>query len=205
MTTTTTNESPTLRDKQAPWKWPLFGICVILMVVSFIFMPDYADDADKWGYGLRVTARLAFAFLMLAYIARPLKQLFGIGDVLIRHRRYLGLSMALAHTVHFFCVWAVVAWHDLPLEVITVLFGAPAFLLMWAMAATSNDASMRRLKKNWKRLHTLGLHYLWVIFMQSFVGRVGADDPYYLYLILTLLGLAGLGLRVWAYWARRAT
>ena len=67
-------------------------------------MPQYAETADAVGYMLRVTARVAFLFLILAYIARPLVVMFGTGQVLVANRRYLGLAMALAHTVHFIFV-----------------------------------------------------------------------------------------------------
>ena len=122
-----------------PYKWPIFVVCVVAMLLSWAFMPAYTEAVDAWSYGLRVTARVAFVFLMLAYIARPLRQLFGRGRVLVVHRRYLGLAMALAHTVHFVCVYVVVSQYDSPLELPILLGGGLAFVLMWLMAATSNN------------------------------------------------------------------
>ena len=190
------------------WKWPIFCLCLVALVVSYLGMPAYDTVRDEVGYMLRVTARIAFVFLMLAYVARPLRVAFklsisGIGAWLVRERRYLGLSMALAHTVHFGYVVALVVITPEPLALITLVFGGLAFVLMWAMAATSNNLSMRKLGKNWKRLHTTGLHYLWVIFMQSFLGRLGENDPYYIYATLFSLGIAGLLLRIWVFWQKR--
>ena len=130
-------------------------------------------------------------------------QVFGVGRWLLVNRRYLGLSMALAHTVHFAFVAALVLVQGEPLDLVTIVGGGLAFVLMWAMAATSNDAAMRRLQRNWRRLHLVGLHYLWIVFMQSFAGRLGADDPHLLYAGLTAAGAAALVLRTVAYWRNR--
>jgi len=184
-------------------KWLILASSPLLVAIGFLAMPESGTRADEIGYMLRVTARIAFAFLLCAYIARPLTRLFGRGRALVENRRYLGLSMAFAHTVHFGYVVALVQQSDEPLGWITIVFGGLAFVLMWMMAATSNQASVRRLGRRWKRLHTFGMHYLWFIFMQSFAGRVGAADEHYLYAGLTVAGLIALALRVWAYWATR--
>ena len=84
----------------------LLGSSILIMVVSYLAMPVYTV-ADEIGYMLRVTARLAFVLLILAYTATALMRLFRVGYVfslarwLRKNRRYLGLSMALVHTVHF--------------------------------------------------------------------------------------------------------
>ena len=183
--------------------WGLVGLTAVVMIVSAAFMPSSNEDAI--GYMLRVTARLAFIFLMLAYMAQPLGQLVRSGIVhdtsrwLLKRRRHLGLSMALAHTVHFGYVVALFVVLDMPLEWITIIFGGLAFVLMWLMAATSNSFSMVRLGKNWKRLHAFGLHYLWLIFMQSFIPRTFMDNMPLIYQVLVLVGLFGLGIRITSF------
>lgn len=179
------------------------------MGLSYLLQPAGTDTASQIGYMLRVTARLAFFFLMLAYLARPLVRLFPQSAwprVLLRNRRYLGLAMALAHTVHFGYVVALFVYTDTPLGLVTAVGGGLAFVLMWLMAATSNNWSMRRMGRYWGRLHTVGLHYLWLIFMQSFVTALlltpfsGAGVPeqlvYLTYLLLVLAGSGGLLLRI---------
>ncbi len=198
MSTTTTDAT----FSQLPWREVVIGSSALLLVGSYLLMPE---QADAIGYMLRVTARIAFAFLLLAYVARPLVVLTGYGRWLVRQRRYLGLAMALAHTVHFGYVVAFFVSSGEPLEWITIVFGGLAFVLMWLMAATSNNVSVRRLGKSWKRLHAFGLHYLWLIFMQSFVGRVFVDDPDMIYLLLSIAGLAALVLRIAAYFVSRRT
>ncbi len=198
MSTTATDAS----FRQLPWRELIIGSSALLLVGSYLLMPA---QTDVIGYMLRVTARVAFVFLLLAYLARPLVVLAGYGRWLVRHRRYLGLAMALAHTVHFGYVVAFFVSSGEPLEWVTIVFGGLAFVLMWLMAATSNSAAARRLGRNWKRLHTFGLHYLWLIFMQSFVGRVFVDDPDMIYLLLSIAGMAALTLRAAAYFVSRRT
>jgi len=184
-------------------KWPILIASPLALVVGYTLMPEYVEARDEIGYGLRVTARVAFVFLLCAYLGRPLLRLFGVGRLLVANRRYLGLSMAFAHTVHFGYVAAWIAVIDEPVGWITYVFGGLAFVLMWLMAATSNQPSMDRLGRRWKQLHTCGIHYLWLIFMQSFVGRIGPEDEYYLYAGLSLAGSVALLARVWAYRSQR--
>jgi hypothetical protein len=43
---------------------------------------------------------------------------------------------------------------------------------MWAMVATSNHATVRRLGPRSRQLHTLGIYWLWFVFAFSYAGRV---------------------------------
>jgi sulfoxide reductase heme-binding subunit YedZ len=198
----------TTTKSATPYKWPILGACVLLIVVGYIAGPRYTDIGDEIGYMLRVTARIAFFFLMLAYIARPIRMLLGnVGPLrtfvrqYIKHRRYLGLAMALAHTVHagYIASLPLVLGQKLGLEILVLAGGA--FVLMWAMAATSNDAGVALLGKNWRRLHLFGLHYLWVVFVYTFAGRIG-EDPWYG--VAVVIGLVGLLIRTWVYWSVRS-
>ena len=58
---------------------------------------------------LRVTARLAFAAFLVAYAARPILQLTGVGRRLVSNRRFFGLSAALSQTVHLAYVVTYIA------------------------------------------------------------------------------------------------
>ena len=196
-------------NRAVPWKWPILGVSVAMVLSGYLMMPELSLD-DEIGYMLRVTARVAFLFLMLAYLARPMRMLFGNVSAArdgvrswLKHRRYFGLAMAFAHTVHAGYVLALPLVLGVELEIGIIVGGGLAFVLMWAMAATSNDASIRALGKNWRRLHLLGLHYLWIIFMQSFVGRVFVEDADPIYAVLVVFGLLGLALRSWVYWSVR--
>jgi methionine sulfoxide reductase heme-binding subunit len=190
-----------------PYKWPILGVCVAMLAVSYLTVPPYGDIADEIGYMLRVTARISFLFLILAYFARPTRVLLGNIDPLrtgvrqyIRHRRYLGLAMAIAHTVHtgYIAALPLVLGQALAAEIL--ILGGGAFVVMWLMVATSNDSGVALLGKNWRRLHLFGLHYLWLVFVYTFVGRI-AEDSWYI--VAVLAGVAGLLVRSWVYWSGR--
>jgi len=145
---------------------------------------------------------IAFILLLLAMIARPIRQLTGMGFELLRHRRYLGLAMAFVHTVHFGYVVAYLQTSGEPLEMVTLIFGGLAFLLTWIMAATSNNASQRALKAWWRRIHTLGIYYVWLIFMNTFIGvLLATSDP--LYVGIVAVGLVAVSLRIAVYLRQR--
>ncbi len=61
----------------------------------------------------------------------------------------------------------------------TIAVGGGAYLVMFAMAATSNDASVRRLGRNWLRLHKLGVYWLGFVFTFSYAGRVFGGKPWF--------------------------
>lgn len=197
----------TLTESRRPLKWPLLGLPVLATVLGYLSMPPFAEVGDEIGYMLRVTARTAFVYLMLAYLARPLVMLLGnlelfhgLSRGMLRHRRYLGLGMAIAHTVHAGYVVALVVVLDMELDLVTRLLGGGAFVIMWLMAATSNRYGVALLGQNWRRLHLLGLHWLWVVMVYTFAGRIAQEPAYATYV---LVGLLGLMLRSWVYWSAR--
>ena len=173
----------------------IYALTALILLVSALPALQLAT-AEHIGLMLRITARLAFSLLLLAYVARPLVQLFGFGHAMVRERRHIGLSMAAVHTIHFGYVVAYLQTSGEPLELITAIFGGLAFVLMWLMAATSNWAARRRLGVNWKRLHRFGIHYLWFIFMQTYLGAALSDSTGPLYWLLVGFGLLALGLRI---------
>ena len=182
----------------------LFALGLSLYLQDRALGTAFADvsAADHIGYMLRVTARIAFILLLLAMIARPIRQLTGMGFELLRHRRYLGLAMAFVHTVHFGYVVAYLQTSGEPLEMVTLIFGGLAFLLTWIMAATSNNASQRALKAWWRRIHTLGIYYVWLIFMNTFIGvLLATSDP--LYVAIVAVGLVAVSLRMAVFLRQR--
>lgn len=86
----------------------------------------------------------------------------------------------------------------------TLAGGALAYAFIYLMALTSNDAAQRAMGRWWKRLHIVGLHYIWLIFLISYGGRAIHEDPAYhvegrLFAPLLLVALA---IRLWARFGR---
>jgi methionine sulfoxide reductase heme-binding subunit len=199
---------PQPAGRRVPW-W-LFT--AVLAVTAAIIL----GSGTIWGWGedglqhiTRYTARVAFLMFVTVFAAGALCR-FVPADAtrwLKRNRRYLGLSFALAHFLHlgaltslFIAIGAVPAAQ-------TLIFGGLAYVLIALMAVTSNDWSVRALgPRLWRGLHLVGLYYVWLIFMNSYIGRAVSDsppEPRIIFAITTGLGLAALGLRIAAWLARR--
>ena len=194
-----------MQPTYATMNYVILLFALIVMATGFATAPPITSAeflAEHIGYMLRVTARLAFALLLLAYIARPLADLLRNQRVLLRHRRYLGLAVALVMTVHFGYVCAYLVTSGEKLDWLTGIFGGAAFVLLWLMAGTSSNAARLKLGITWHRLHLFGMHYVWLIFMQTFIGVALISDSFWA-LAMTALGMLALSVRLAAWTAQR--
>ena len=118
----------------------------------------------------------ALRLLMLTLAITPLRQLTGQA-VLVRFRRMLGLWTFAYATLHFSAYlildlrgyWATIFEEIAKRPYITV--GFTAWLLLLPLAVTSTTGWIRRLGRNWVRLHKLVyaigvlavLHFWWLV------------------------------------------
>lgn len=184
-------------------RWPIgLGIAAAIAALAVGFVWGQTPQ-EQWQLAARYTARVGFPLLILAYIARPLHQLAPSGFTrwaLVR-RRWIGLGFACSHTIH---LGALIMANRLAGETppaITLIGGGLAYLLLYAMAFTSTDAAQRRLGKWWKRLHRFGIHYLWLIFAQSYLGRAFDPEKMWVGVIFGTIAFAAAGVR-FAAWLR---
>jgi len=104
------------------------------------------------------TGDTAIVLLGLSLLCSPLSTYVGWKDA-IKLRRALGLYAFMYAAIHFYLF--VGADFGFQLKLITSEFlqkyylwaGLPAFVILLALAATSFRRAMRRMGKNWKRLH----------------------------------------------------
>lgn len=122
------------------------------------------------------TGKYGLVLLILSLSCTPLNILFGWRSVL-KARRPLGLYAFLYASIHFLIFIGLD--YGLDLELITeaifekrfALIGFAAFLILIPLAITSTKGWMKRLRKNWKRLHRLVyiaaifviIHYAWAV------------------------------------------
>ncbi len=122
------------------------------------------------------TGKTALVLLVLSLACTPINTLFGFRQVLPL-RKLLGLYAFMYAGLHFL----IFVWLDygLDLELLQeaifekryALVGFAAFLILLPLAVTSTRGWMKRLGKNWKRLHRLvylaGLlvvvHFVWLV------------------------------------------
>ncbi|MDX2273656.1 MAG: sulfite exporter TauE/SafE family protein [Cyanobacteriota bacterium] len=108
-----------------------------------------------------VSGYASLLLLMLALIARPLRNLW---PSLLRYRRVWGVggvSLATIHTLHHLdhsLAWNVAAiLFLLPMHQVGVACGVGALLLLLPGLVTSTDSWQKKLALHWRKLHLLSL------------------------------------------------
>jgi len=161
----------------------------------------------------RYTVRVSFPLFLLAYLAGPFVALWrtNLTRWLQKNRRYIGINFAIAHTIHLGALTGYFVFMGVSPDPATLIGGGLAYVLMFAMAATSNDRSVGKLGTNWRRLHSVGLHYLWFIFLITYMGRLSEGEAGGRPEDLVVVGVVGSGLaftalalRLTAAWKRRS-
>jgi sulfoxide reductase heme-binding subunit YedZ len=147
----------------------------------------------------------ALRLLLLTLAITPLRQLTG-KPALLQFRRMLGLY-AFAYASLHFAAWLGLDlrgyWSTLFEEIVKrpyITVGFAAWLLLVPLAVTSTRGWMRRLGRNWGRLHKLVypvaalavLHFWWIV-------KSDYREPLLYAAILAVL----LGWRVWKRFGRR--
>jgi sulfoxide reductase heme-binding subunit YedZ len=138
-----------------PFLWALLAAPAAWIVYA------YATDALSYGEVIHVTGDTSVRLLIVTMAATPLRLMFpraGWAMWLLRRRRDFGVATfgyALFHLVVYVIRKAgldLILSEGLQPELLT---GWLAFALFLPLAVTSNDASVRWLKRGWKRLHWL--------------------------------------------------
>ena len=124
----------------------------------------------------RDLGELALQFLCLTLAITPVRKITGINQ-LIRFRRMLGLFTlfyALLHMLAYVAFMLGWQWSTLVEDLYKrpyILVGALAAIILLILGATSTKRMMRKLGRNWTKLHRLVylagvlvvVHFLWLI------------------------------------------
>lgn len=181
--------------------WPVtcFIVLIVLGLVGGIVASAGTDEAAL-RMVIRVTAQGAVLLFATVFAASSMQQLFAgrFTAWILRNRRYLGVAVAVIHTLHLATIVIVrQRFGTIPFPWLTIIFGGLAFLFLWSMALTSSDKAVRVLgPPRWRRLHKTGMYYIWLLFLLSYAKRAQASA---FYTGLTLLLLAALTLRISAF------
>jgi methionine sulfoxide reductase heme-binding subunit len=173
------------------------GAIVGVLAIWFAFETGDSVNRD-WQLAASWTARVGFPIFLITYSASSLHRVFP-GTVtrnILRNRRYWGLGFAVTHSVHLFALITYLQVSGNPVEMATIIGGGFAYFMLYAMALTSNDWAMARLDRNWKRLHRVGIHTLWGIFVFTYFGRAISAEHQIEGRIALALAFTALALRV---------
>ncbi|MBV9488460.1 MAG: ferric reductase-like transmembrane domain-containing protein [Verrucomicrobia bacterium] len=153
----------------------LAGVGVWLLIIPAFSGGLGANPLERL---LHVTGEIAIWTLGTVLALTPLRVLFPqsrLVGALNRHRRYIGVSACVYGLLHFTChvlyegdVEAVLRSFSKPF----IWFGLLGLAILAVLALTSNNWSVRKLGKNWKRLHRLAyVAGAALLYHQSIAGK----------------------------------
>lgn len=167
---------------------PMVFMLCLLPMASIVWKIFYGDlGANPIQTITFATGDWVLRFLLITLAISPLRQWFGL-SALMRFRRMLGLYVFFYAFCHFL-IWFVadhsLDFGDMVEDIIKrpyITLGFSGLMLLIPLAVTSNNAMVRKLGKNWKRLHQLVyviivlgvLHYLWLTKADYFVPGIYA-------------------------------
>lgn len=147
----------------------------LLAVAAGLYLGNGA--AEEAQLAARYTARVAFSVFLIVYLASSIAYLWPNEAIrgVMRARRQWGLGFALSHFIHLAALITYFRISDATPAVASLFLGGIGYVLLAAMTLTSNDASMRAMGVWWKRLHRVGIHWIWLVFTLSYLKR--SVDP----------------------------
>lgn len=133
----------------------------------------FGTGTEGWSAATRWTARWALIPFALVF-ATPglLPRVGGWFRNLLRNRRGLGLAFATAHFVHAAAILVFFLVSGERRSALTLIGGGIAYAFILAMVVTSTNAAQRAMGRGWKHLHRWGIWYVFLIFAQSYAGRL---------------------------------
>ena len=162
-----------------PLLWVLLALPSLPMVVD---LPEqqryYPELMHETGILSVQLLALTIAVSPFNYLARYFDKLRPVAKWLMKRRRYFGVASfayALLHLIFYVRETGdltEVLLEGLDIELAT---GWIAFLIFLALAATSNDASLRKLGASWNRLHRLVYLAIILIFAHWYLLDIFLD------------------------------
>jgi sulfoxide reductase heme-binding subunit YedZ len=167
----------------------------------------YTNDltANPGDYITDQTGTWALSFLVISLTVTPIRRLTGWNEA-IRLRRMLGLFSFFYATLHMLTWVVFIHFFDVTFMIEDVVkrpfitVGMTTFLILLALAVTSNRFAIRRLGRKWQTLHRLVYvaaigavtHFWWLVKQDTTEPQRWA---------LAVAGL--LGLRLWWTYRKR--
>ncbi len=194
--------------------WPLFYLVAALtfaaiaigLVITGVSSPEATVSL------IRLSVQLASPWIFLAFVARPLVQLYpgSFSKWLLRNRRYLGLSFAAGFAWQAVFIAVLLALHpDYYWQVLhntaDFVLRMLSYLLLLALTITSFYPVRRAMRPNsWRVLHLVGTWYFWAAIWVSYAGVLLSGDTRIIAIVCVIAGLIVLTVRLAAFLKNRS-
>ena len=163
-------------DWIAKSKWVIFPLCLVPLLLVAFQVANNQLGPDPGNALTKELGEWALRFLCLTLLITPLRKVTGVPK-LIRFRRMFGLFTlfyGLLHTVSYLAFMLGWQWLTLLEDLYQrpyIIIGALAVIILVILGITSTKGMMRRLGRNWSRLHRLVyvaailavIHYFWLV------------------------------------------
>lgn len=147
-------------------------------------------------HAIDATGRSSLILFAIAFTASSIESLWNSSITCwsLRNRRWIGLGFATSHFIHLGLIVSMSLLFPNPFlreqSLGQWLFGGLAYVFVFLMALTSTDHAQHWMgMKRWKRLHYVGSHWIWTVFLFTYLKHV-KEGPLWFYLpflIFTLL------------------
>lgn len=167
------------------WAWDIVKLVTILSILLFLaifYTNGFHEESTR--LVIRLTARFAVVYFCLAFGASAFHS-WGKNSFswwLFMNRKFWGISFAILHLIHLGFIFLLqICFHPVfeQAALTSLLGGGLAYVFLILMLLTSFPFFAKLISKtNWKRLHTFGGYWIWLIFMISYSKRVIHEFDY---------------------------
>ena len=163
-------------------------------VITSGYTPGTSIGEMPVGFINRYLGDWAFNFLVISLALRPLYELTGVTK-LAQYRKMIGLYAffyAVLHVIAYLWLEWVFKWNEIFADIVkreSVLLGIIAFIIMFALAATSTKKMIKRMGgKKWKILHKFN-YLIGILVVIHFMAIAKSDngEPYIYAVIVAVL------------------
>ena len=159
---------------------PIKPVIFLLSIIPFFYLLLRILQNDLGPDPAQVlsieTGEWTLRFLLLTLAITPLRQTLGLIEI-ARLRRMIGLFTFFYATIHLVSWMAFILgfrWFAIAEELVErpyITIGFVAYIILFLLGVTSTNSMVRRLGRNWKRLHKLIylasvlaiIHLLWIL------------------------------------------
>ncbi len=134
------------------WRWAALNLVALSVLAFLLTHGSVAWDAATFDPGLE-SGKWAIRLLLTCLAMSPMTTFFGWSGA-SKLRKPAGLwafAFAVSHVL-FYIIDGGLSWLTFAMQPFLAL-GLLGMIILTALAVTSNRFAMRRLQKNWKRLH----------------------------------------------------